>query len=242
MSNLVKAIRSLVLLSLVLISFNVFAADEVEEVVVTGSLIKVSAQNQAVPVDVIGRDELEAEGSPNMIDVILNLPSMSGTLNQQDQFQGSGVATGMKNINIRGMGGDRGLVLINGKRVAAAAVRSAKSAVYPVDVGNFPMIAMQRMELLKNGGAVTYGSDAITGVLNFITRKGFEGLEVKANVSDNDGSDGDRNVSMVWGTGNSGANLMIALEYEKRDRLPVWERSFVDYSSPTGWPRYIFFW
>ena len=45
-----------------------------------------------------------------------------------------------------------------------------------------------------------------------------------------------RNVSMVWGTGNSGANLMIALEYEKRDRLPVWERSFVDYSSPTGWP------
>ena len=158
MSNLVKAIRSLVLLSLVLISFNAFAADEVEEVVVTGALIKVSAQNQAVPVDVIGRDELEAEGSPNMIDVILNLPSMSGTLNQQDQFQGSGVATGMKNINIRGMGGDRGLVLINGKRVAAAAVRSAKSAVYPVDVGNFPMIAMQRMELLKNGGAVTYGS------------------------------------------------------------------------------------
>ena len=97
MSNLVKAIRSLVLLSLVLISFNAFAADEVEveEVVVTGSLIKVSAQNQAVPVDVIGRDELEAEGSPNMIDVILNLPSMSGTLNQQVQFQGSGVATGM---------------------------------------------------------------------------------------------------------------------------------------------------
>ena len=54
----------------------------------------------------------------------------------------------------------------------------------PVDVGNFPMIAMQRMELLKNGGAVTYGSDAITGVLNFITRKGFEGFEVKANFSD----------------------------------------------------------
>ena len=237
MHNLRKTVRNLILFSLVLFSFNVFAADaEVEEVVVTGSLIKVSAQNQAVPVDVISRDELEAQGSPNMIDIILNLPSMSGTLNQQDQFQGSGVATGLKNINIRGMGGDRGLVLINGKRVAAAAVRSAKSAVYPVDVGNFPMIAMQRMELLKNGGAVTYGSDAITGVLNFITRKGFEGLEVKANFSDNDGSDGDRNVSMVWGTGNSGANLMIALEYEKRDRLPVWERSFVDYSSPTGWP------
>ena len=94
MKNLVKSIRSLVLFSLVLIGFNAFGA-EVEEVVVTGSLIKVSAQNQAVPVDVIGRDELEAEGSPNMIDVILNLPSMSGTLNQQDQFQGSGVATGM---------------------------------------------------------------------------------------------------------------------------------------------------
>ena len=96
MRSLVKAVYSLFLLSFVLIGFNVVADDaEVEEVVVTGSLIKVSAQNQAVPVDVIGRDELEAEGSPNMIDVILNLPSMSGTLNQQDQFQGSGVATGM---------------------------------------------------------------------------------------------------------------------------------------------------
>ncbi|HIA43426.1 MAG TPA: hypothetical protein EYN84_04695, partial [Gammaproteobacteria bacterium] len=80
MHNLRKMVRSLILFSLVLFSFNVFAADEeVEEVVVTGSLIKVSAQNQAVPVDVIGRDELEAQGSPNMIDVILNLPSMSGT-------------------------------------------------------------------------------------------------------------------------------------------------------------------
>ena len=104
MHNLRKMVRSLILFSLVLFSFNVFAADaDVEEVVGTGSLIIVSAQNQAVPVDVISRDELEAQGSPNMIDVILNLPSMSGTLNQQDQFQGSGVATGMKNINIRGM-------------------------------------------------------------------------------------------------------------------------------------------
>ena len=138
MHNLRKMVRSLILFSFLLTGFNVFAADaDIEEVVVTGSLIKVSAQNQAVPVDVIGRDELEAQGSPNMIDIILNLPSMSGTLNQQDQFQGSGVATGLKNINIRGMGGDRGLVLINGKRVAAAAVRSAKSAVYPVDVVTF---------------------------------------------------------------------------------------------------------
>ena len=95
-----KLARNLTLVSFVLFNLSLFAADEaVEEIVVTGSLIKISAQNQAVPVDVIGRDELEAEGSPNMIDVILNLPSMSGTLNQQDQFQGSGVATGMKNIN-----------------------------------------------------------------------------------------------------------------------------------------------
>ena len=61
----------------------------------------------------------------------------------------------MKNINIRGMGSDRGLVLLNVKRIAAAGVRSSKSAVYPVDVGNFPMIAMERLELLKNGGDVT---------------------------------------------------------------------------------------
>ncbi|HIK72389.1 MAG TPA: hypothetical protein EYF97_03870, partial [Gammaproteobacteria bacterium] len=83
--NFKNLLKITIPLSLIL-SFSAFAADDdVEEVVVTGSLIKVSAQSQAVPVDVIGRDELEAQGSPNMIDVILNLPSMSGTLNQQDQ-------------------------------------------------------------------------------------------------------------------------------------------------------------
>ena len=135
----------------------VFSADDedADEVVVTGSYISRSNQNQSVPVDVIGADELDAQGTPSITDLILNLPSMSGTHNQQDQFQGSGVATGMKNINIRGMGSDRGLVLLNGKRIAAAGVRSSKSAVFPVDVGNFPMIAMDRLELLKNGGAVT---------------------------------------------------------------------------------------
>ena len=84
----------------------VFSADDDEdadEVVVTGSYISRSNQNQSVPVDVIGADELDAQGTPSITDLILNLPSMSGTHNQQDQFQGSGVATGMKNINIRGM-------------------------------------------------------------------------------------------------------------------------------------------
>lgn len=221
-------------------SFSAFAADDedVEEVIVTGSYISKSNQNQSVPVDVIGSADLDAAGNPSITDLILNLPSMSGSHNQQDQFQGSGVATGMKNINIRGMGSDRGLVLLNGKRIAAAAVRSSKSAVYPVDVGNFPMIAMDRLELLKNGGAVTYGSDAVTGVLNFITRKGFDGFEMTASHSDYDGSDdGDDNLGFVWGVSNGANSLMVAFEYDKRGRLPVYKRSFVDYGDPAagGW-------
>ena len=202
----------------------VFSADDdsedADEVVVTGSYISRSNQNRSVPVDVISSDELDAQGNPTITDLILNLPSMSGAHNQQDQFQGSGVATGMKNINIRGMGSDRGLVLLNGKRIAAAGVRSSKSAVYPVDVGNFPMIAMERLELLKNGGAVTYGSDAVTGVLNFITRKGFDGFEITANHSDYDGSDdGDQNLGLIWGTANGANSLMMAFEYDKRGRF-----------------------
>ena len=134
-----------------LLSFSfVFSADDDEdadEVVVTGSYISRSNQNKSVPVDVISSDELNEQGNPSITDLILNLPSMSGSHNQQDQFQGSGVATGMKNINIRGMGSDRGLVLLNGKRIAAAGVRSSKSAVYPVDVGNFPMIALSLIHI-----------------------------------------------------------------------------------------------
>ncbi len=169
-----------------------FAAENaIETVVVTGTYLARDIEEQQIPVDVIGRDEYLAAGAPQMVDMLDNMPSLAGGLNRSEQYIAGGVATGTKNANIRGLGPDRTLVLVNGKRIINSAARPSKNSIYAVDVGNLPMIALERIELLQNGGAITYGSDAMAGVFNFITRTKFDGLDLSYNRNKYDGSDGD---------------------------------------------------
>ena len=112
-----------------------------------------------------------------MREVLRNMPAISGTINQSEQFSdGGGTIVGLKNVNIRSLGIPRTLVLFNGKRIVNSAGTTKEGNAF-VDVGNFPMIAMERIEVLKNGGAVSHGTDAMGGVFNFITRNKFEGFE-----------------------------------------------------------------
>ena len=111
---------------------------EMEEVVVTGSYIARAVEEQSNPVDVYDRSEWEEQGSPQMVEIIRNTPAMSGTLNQSEQYAGSGVATGLKNINIRGLGAERSLVLMNGKRMVVTGASVGKGGQYVVDIGAFP--------------------------------------------------------------------------------------------------------
>ena len=211
---------------------------EIEEIVVTGSYIARSIEEQAQPVDVFDRNEFEAQGSPQAVEIIQNTPSMSGTLNQSEQYQGSGTATGLKNVNIRGLGAERTLVLLNSKRMAVTGASVGKGGQYVVDIGNFPGIAMERIELLKNGGAVTYGTDAIAGVWNYITRDEFEGLEINFVHSDYDHSDGDQTIGAIWGVAGDNSNWVTSFEYEKRNRLPIPDRGLAVYNGTSngGWP------
>ncbi len=214
------------------------AEDEamIEEVVVTGSYIARAVEEQSNPVDVYDRSEWEEQGSPQMVEIIRNTPAMSGTLNQSEQYAGSGVATGLKNINIRGLGAERSLVLMNGKRMVVTGASVGKGGQYVVDIGAFPTIAMERVELLKNGGSVTYGTDAMAGVWNFISRSEFEGLEIATNSAFIDNSEGgDQNFGVIWGTASDSANLVMSFEYENRDRLNVHEHGQVDHKFG-AWP------
>jgi len=212
--------------------FSAHAEDDgiIEEVVVTGSYIARAVEEQSSPVDVYDRAEWEEQGSPQMVEIIRNTPAMSGTLNQSEQYAGSGTATGLKNINIRGLGAERSLVLMNGKRMAVTGATVGKGNQYVVDIGAFPTIAMERVELLKNGGAVTYGTDAMAGVWNYITRDEFQGFEIAANsgfVNNSEG--GDQNLGMIFGVGSDSGNLVVSFEYENRDRLNIYEHGQVDH-------------
>ena len=137
-----------------------------DEIVVTGSYIQGSAEDAALPVDVISRSDLEAIGNPTLIEMVRNMGVSSGNLGETNQFdtraaQGN---EGVVTVNLRGLGSARTLVLINNRRHVA-------TESLGVDISMIPSIALERIEVLKDGAAATYGSDAIGGVVNLCGRR-----------------------------------------------------------------------
>ncbi len=197
-----------------------YAQEVIEEVVVTGSFIAGSPEDAAVPVDVLSIEELTEVGSPSINELVRNLGIASGNIGESNQFQGSsgGGLTGASSINLRGLGPARTLVLINGYRQTA-------SANFGVDIAAIPSSALKRIEVLKDGAAALYGSDAISGVVNFITDNDFEGFQIGGNYQDvRDAGDYDANLKYGFATDNS--NFVISAEYRHRDRLSIEDRDF----------------
>lgn len=193
-----------------------------EVIVVTGSLIAGASEQAALPIDVISQEELIDQGSPTALDLIKNLPGSSGVLGDSNQFdarsQGSeGVAT----VNLRGLGPARTLVLLNGQRLANAPI-----GVASVDVNLLPHAAIGRIEVLKDGAAATYGSDAIGGVVNFITNKRLDGLVLSADYRFIDDSDGDWTASAAFGHSQDGFRVLASFGYQHRSPLAAIDRDF----------------
>ena len=218
-----------------LASTSAWAADDttkpttVEEVVVTGSLIAGTPKTTAIPIAVIGQEELEKRGSPSVLDVIKSLPIIGPVLGDSNQFStASQGRNGGGTFNLRGLGAQRTLVLLNGKRFTG----------YTSDTNLLPQAAIGRVEVLKDGAAATYGSDAIAGVANVITRKNFSGLELAADFRQVKGSSGDYTGSALYGWVGDTSNLMLSLGYQHRSELSNTERSWVlqpYLSNPSGW-------
>lgn len=166
------------------------APAETDEVVVTGSLIRGTPEDAALPVDVFTAVDLERVGSPTVTELIKSLGVSSGVDGETNQFTSNGLE-GLGNVNLRGLGPSRTLVLFNGRRMVSAPYGVGESAQSFVDTNLIPPAAIGRVEVLKDGAAATYGSDAIAGVVNFITKRGFNGLEIGGNYSFIDSSDGD---------------------------------------------------
>jgi len=210
-------------------------ATDVGEVVVTGSFIRGTPEDAALPVDVIGSEELQRRGSPNTIELIKSLPVSGPVLGDSNQFSTAAQGqVGAGTINLRGLGSLRTLVLVNGRRVTA----SAGAGSGGVDTNLLPTSAIGRVEVLKDGAAATYGSDAIAGVVNFITRKNFNGLEVSGDYRLVDGSNGDYKVNAVYGKTFDNASVLFSAGYEHRSELKTTDRdwSYLPYlENPSGW-------
>ena len=220
-----KLIHSFIF-SLVLFTGFSFAQD-VEEVVVTGSYLKGSAEDGASPVEVISRDTIDLLGATSVADITANLTVNSGSENNPDSFT-AGSTQGTSNVNLRGLGLSSTLVLIDGRRNAVAANTANDGSVF-VDTNSIPVIALERVEVLKEGAASIYGSDAVAGVVNYILRRDFEGVEVNISQSKTDlGDQTDDRVGVIWGKDFGNTNVVVA--YSELNRSPFEGKDLSAYS------------
>ena len=184
---------------------NAEEAKTVEKISVTGSRIRRADLESASPVTVINREELELTGLTDVGDFIQSLPSMSGSPIGTTTNNGG---NGSVQINLRGLGAVRTLTLVNGKRV--------------VDGGDYqaiPATMIERVEILKDGSSAVYGADAVAGVVNIITRKDFEGVDVTyqtADWFDTDGA-GQDSLSLIMGKTFDKGNFVFGIERVDQD-------------------------
>lgn len=194
-------------------------------VTVTGSFIPGTPEDAALPVDVLTAGDLKLEGNPTITDLIKNLGPSSGTDGQTNQFSSNGLE-GTANINLRGLGAGRTLVLVNGRRQTFSPFAIGEQAQLFVNTNNIPSAALGRIEVLKDGAAALYGSDAIAGVVNFITRDDLDGLELSGDYQTFDGSDGEYKFSAAYGMQWDNSNWVTTIEYQNRSETPFSEKDW----------------
>jgi iron complex outermembrane receptor protein len=195
------------------------------KVTVTGSFIQGTPEDAALPVDVLTAGDLKLEGQPSITELIRNLGPSSGVDGQTNQFASNGLE-GTSNINLRGLGPARTLVLINGRRQTYHPYSIGEQAQLFVDTNTIPTAAISRIEVLKDGAAALYGSDAIAGVVNFITNEDLDGFEVGGSFSQFDGTDGDFDLNAAYGLQGSNFSWVTSVGYNKRSEVPLLEKDW----------------
>ena len=164
------------LICLFLISPFLIANSNIEEVVTTGSIIK-NSEVDSSPVDVITKEGFENFNISSFAEISKYITSASGSHFQTNALEG--VDQGMSSITLRGLDASATLLLLNSRRHTFSGTPSNNGNGY-IDANIVPEIAIEKIEILKEGATSIYGSDAIAGVINFLTFKEFEGLRVKA--------------------------------------------------------------
>ncbi|MCH7637637.1 MAG: TonB-dependent receptor, partial [Proteobacteria bacterium] len=184
--------------------------EAVEEIIVTGSRIKRRAFSSPSPIATIDRDMIAFSGQATLEETLNRMPQVIPDLGRTSNLPANGTAT----INLRGLGAGRTLVLLNGRRLAPSGVGSA------IDVNNLPQALVERVEIITGGASTVYGSDALAGVVNFITRDDFSGLSIDASINstaENDAEIYDLNLAFGHDLTNGRGNVTLyAGAYERK--------------------------
>ncbi len=215
------------------LSENIFSQEEIEEeevieeVVVTGSRISTSEFTGAQPVIVIDQEAIQATGEMSISDVLRETP-----INTYGSFyERSGSSAGSQStLSLRGLGSSRTLVLIDGKRLPGSPKLGGNSA----NLNLIPTSAIERVEILADGASAVYGSDAIGGVVNVITKKGFEGMSFSGTVSSPEQpGGGEETFSFVGGVVSDQASVTFTYEHQERGIIFLADRPYDAGRAPT---------
>lgn len=205
---------------------------KVERIEVTGSRIQRQDMETASPVTVIDAAAIRVEGFTSVDQLLQAQTSMAGAAVGATTNNG---ADGAAQVDLRGMGAERTLVLLNGRRM----VNSGSGADSAVDLNAIPVAMIARVEILKDGASAVYGSDAIAGVVNIITKKDFDGVQLDLNASSTDKGDGETGeLSALYGFSTNSGNYTIGATYADRKGVIQSDRDWTEAGSssfiPTG--------
>ena len=198
------------------------AARPIEEVVITGSRIRRVDEETASPVFVMDQSTIANTGVQTLGDLMMRVPAISGAATNPQVNNGGG--TGESNVELRGLGAQRTLVLLNGRRINVLGNNGTTSAV---DINMIPINMIERVEVLKEGAGAVYGSDAIAGVVNFITKKNFDGADINVEYGRTGESDGERHsASLTLGTAGEKMSVLFGVNYNKQKAVSAADRQF----------------
>ncbi|MDC7675528.1 TonB-dependent receptor [Asticcacaulis machinosus] len=201
------------------------AADPLTEVIVTGTYVRNAIP--AAPVRSVSRTDIEASGYSQIGDIVRALPeNFSGGINPgviaaTGGGIGNGNVTNASSFNLRGVGSDATLVLLNGHRL------NADSYFQAADISGIPLSAVQRIEVMTDGGSALYGADAVAGVANIITRRNFDGVELQATLgTTTQGGGSEQGYSFLAGRSGARGYGLINIEYARQDEITTADRQF----------------
>lgn len=197
-----------------------------EQIVVTGSRIARDPNiGSAAPIISVTAEELQRSGTADVVDTLRDVPALSTSTSSDASIDGVfAEAVGQSILNLRGLGSNRTLVLVNGRRHV-----SGVAGAQAVDINSIPSALIERVEVLTGGASSIYGADAVTGVVNFVLRDDFEG--VQANIQTGLSSEGDAwriNGDLTWGANfaDGRGNITISGEYARNDEVQFGDRGF----------------
>ncbi|MFQ3237154.1 MAG: iron complex outermembrane receptor protein [Paraglaciecola sp.] len=227
MSALAVAISAQFLLSTSVVAQEkeVVKKEDIEMILVTGSFVRRSENFESPsPMSVVDSVAIDALGAKNIADITQTLTINTGAENNPDAFTQNATA-GTSNINLRGLGVASTLVLLNNKRQVVTA-QPNNAGLNFVDTSSLvPMIAIDRVEIIKDGASALYGSDAVAGVVNFITKRNYDGVKLSADYQDGaHGNNKEYVLQGLWGAIGEDSSLIAAVSYTNRSPLFINDR------------------